>query len=62
MKITFKEKGDDKYFLNKNKEWIKTDEDNINSLWNHWVISEGAHRYCDEEGFLVFTYKQKQNE
>ncbi len=57
QRIPFKEKQGDKYYF-KNGKWIKTDEEMINSLWHTWVMSIGIERYFDNDGYLIFTYKE----
>lgn len=51
-----REKG--QFYRKDNSEWIKTDENHINSLWHNWVAITGTLRYYDEDGFLVFSYKK----
>ena len=59
--IAFKEKdGGGQYFKDERGEWLKTSENHIMSLWNIWVISPRAMRYTDDEGYLVFDFKEEE--
>lgn len=48
-----KDKGMPQYFAKDNK-WVETNEDMIMSLYSNWVLSKGAERYYDKEGYLVY--------
>ncbi len=53
FKPSFKEKDKEQFYYDGN-DWIKCEEQTINSLWNIWVVSKNTERYFDEDGFLVF--------
>lgn len=56
--IEFKENGPEKYYKDDNGNWVKCDEEKIESLWEVWVSSENAKKqYVDKEGFTVFEFK-----
>lgn len=55
FKPLFKENSAGQYYF-KGDIWIKCSEDEIESLWHEWVISDYAHRYWDSSGFLVYGY------
>ena len=54
----FKEKDENNQFVFQNNEWIKSNEDTINSLWATWVCSEKSHKQYEGE-FIIFGYLEK---
>jgi hypothetical protein len=54
----FKE-NDSQQFYFENGEWVSCGESKIHKLWSDWVCSLSAERYYDEQGFLIFGYKNK---
>ena len=60
--IAFKEKNkDEQYYQDKDGNWIKTNENMINSLWLKWVNNNNGkskHQYKDKDGFTVFEYNK----
>ena len=63
----FKERSNtEQYYQDKGGNWIKTNENTINSLWLKWVNNNNGKskpQYQDKDGFTVFEYyKEKDNE
>ena len=48
-----KDKNDQQYYF-KDGEWKECEEDRVMSLYGYWVISKGAERYYNEDGYLVY--------
>jgi len=58
--VAFKEKEGDnnQYLKDENGNWVSCNENYISSLWCQWMSSNRKKvKYTDEEGFLVFDYK-----
>lgn len=53
---SFKENGE-KQFVYRDNKWVECSEDLIDSLWKPWVSCANAFKTVDEEGFIVFGYK-----
>lgn len=49
---SFKENGNDQYYF-EDGDWIKCGEDQIDSLWKHWIQSDGAKK-VHQDGFTIF--------
>ena len=64
MKIAFKEKDkDNQFYRNESGEWIKCDEEKIDSLWREWVLNKtGLSIKTTEDGFTVYDYKQDEKQ
>jgi len=54
---SFKENEEGQQFIYRNQTWVECDEDLIDSLWKNWVSAPKAYKTMDEEGFVVFGYK-----
>ena len=58
-RIAFKEKSSGRPHqmrLNDDGKWVQSDEHEIQSLWNKWVVAKGAIRHLDKDGYIVYGY------
>jgi len=58
----FKERSkDSKQLIWDENHWRESNEYRISLLWSRWVSSDNAHRYLDDDGFLIYGFlKNKQ--